>query len=517
VLETISLIVFLILTLVPGLYGIHLAGLAVLAQVRRRRVSREQLALVKRYRAETPDEAWPIVTTQLPLYNELTVARRVMFAAAAMEYPKDRHEIQVLDDSTDETREIVDEAAADLRRAGHDVKVVRRPTRKDYKAGALAYATPQARGEFLAVFDADFVPDKGFLRRMVPLLDVTPNACCVQGRWGHLNTRESWITQSLALAIDGHFSIEQTARCWNGFCLNFNGTGGIWRRAAIEDPRVGGWSGDTITEDLDLSYRAQMNGWKIIYNLDEVCPAEIPATVDAMKTQQRRWATGSIQCARKLLPTVWRCPRLTFLQKLEASVHLTQYSISVFMILMAATGRLLLGNIPRDTQIEWLMWTWILLPFLFAAPSLSYIYGRWAIGGGWSGLKQVPKLIVLGLGLSVNNAYAVVLGLVQKGGEFIRTPKSGSSGKRVAPAKAYSAIKSKLWLFEILLGVGCLAQWVLFLRDDGYIGGTYMLLYGVGLTALGWGSRPWKQETVPTVSTETAVGTVESSPSGVAA
>jgi cellulose synthase/poly-beta-1,6-N-acetylglucosamine synthase-like glycosyltransferase len=495
VLETFGIIVFLLLTLVPGFYGLHLAFLAVLAHRRRKAWRADQQALVDAYVRETPDEAWPRVTTQLPLYNELAVARRIILAAARMDYPAGRHEIQVLDDSTDETRSIVDQVCEELRAEGHDVTVFRRKDRKDYKAGALAEALPHAQGELVAVFDADFVPDRGFLRRMVPLLARSPDACCVQGRWGHLNPHESWITQSLALAMDGHFAVEQPARAWNGFLLNFNGTGGIWRRAAIEDPAVGGWSGDTITEDLDLSYRAQLAGWRVVYTPDEVCPAEIPADIDAMKSQQRRWATGSIQTARKLLPLVWRS-RLSLVQKFEASVHLTQYSISIFMVLMACLGRTMLYTIPVETQRAWLAWTWFLLPFMILAPSATYVYGRWAIGGGWSGLWHVPKLVVLGLGLSINNAYAVLLGLVQRGGEFVRTPKSGSSGRLVRQQR-YSSLRSRLWLFELGLGACCFLQWLVFLEPDHYVGGTFLLLYAIGLITLGWGSRPWADDQKP--------------------
>ncbi len=488
---------------VPGLYGLHLALLAVLAHLRGRRASRTNTEVIARYQSQTPDEHWPIVTTQLPLYNELAVARRVIEATARMEYPKGRHEIQVLDDSTDGTCAIVDEVCAELRAAGYDVKAVRRPSRADFKAGALAHGMQTARGELIAVFDADFVPDPGFLKRMVPLLASDPMACCVQGRWGHLNQRESWVTQSLALAMDGHFALEQTARSSFGFCLNFNGTGGIWRKAAIEDPAVGGWSGDTITEDLDLSYRAQMAGWHILYHNDELCPAEIPASIDAMKTQQRRWATGSIQCAVKLLPVVWRS-RLSLLQKIEATLHMTQYSIAIFMVLMAAGGRVILTQIPTDVQQAWMGAFWAILPIVIAAPSASYVYARWRVGGGLSGLLQIPKLIVLGLGLSVNNAHAVLVGLWQKGGEFIRTPKSGSAG-RVRRKHAYNAIRSRLWLIEISLGVACLAQWGLFLVADHYVGGIFLLAYAIGLISLGWGSRPTAMPAKPRIAAESPV------------
>ncbi|MBN2447115.1 MAG: glycosyltransferase [Phycisphaerae bacterium] len=511
-LQTACIIIFLVLMLVPGIYGIHLALLAVLAHHSRARVSKLQHETIANFNADVPDNEWPRVTTQIPLYNEFAVARRIITDAAHMDYPAGRHEVQVLDDSTDETRQAVDEACAELCEQGYNVKVVRRPTRAEYKAGALAHGMKTATGEYLAVFDADFRPDPGFLRRMIPLLVSEPRACCVQGRWGHLNPKESWVSESLALALDGHHALEQAGRSWNGLCLGFNGTGGIWRRAAIEDPDVGGWSGDTITEDLDLSYRAQMHGWHIVYCVDEVSPAELPADVDAMKTQQRRWAMGSLQTACKLLPRVWHS-KLNLFQKLEASVHLTQYSISVFMLLMLGLGRLLLWWVPYNMEQAWLGWAWPLIPVMILAPALSYIYARWSIGGGWSGVLVVPKLIVMSLGLSINNTYAVVQGLAQQGGEFVRTPKSGSTGK-VVHRQHYAALRSRLWLIEVAIGVACFFQWAVFLEPDHYVGGTFVLLYAIGLISLGWASRPRAEERPPQVAQTATIG---ASPPSVAA
>jgi len=487
--ETTCLVLFVLLMLLPGFYGVHLYVLMLLAVRRRRSERRRQRAVVRRYQRHTPEHAWPVVTTQIPLYNELPVVRRVLEAVAAMDYPAGRHEIQVLDDSTDGTRAVVDRLCAALRARGHDVKVIRRPERTHYKAGALANGLRTARGELIAVFDADFVPDRGFLRRMVPLLAAQPQVGCVQARWGHLNASESWITESLALGMDGHFGVEQPARAWNGLLLNFNGTAGVWRREAIEDPRVGGWSGDTITEDLDLSYRAQLAGWKIEYRLDEVAPAEVPADANALKAQQRRWATGSIQTARKLLPCVWRS-NLSIWQKLEATIHLTQYSVNVWMLLMALYGRTLLWLVPPERYQDFLTISWVLILFAAAAPSISYIYARWAVGGGLAGPMRILRLIALGFGLSVNNTVAVLTGLVQRGGEFVRTPKTGTDGRRPVRRAMYSALRSRLWMAELLIGAFCLYQWLYFLREDHYVGGTFLLLYAIGLLAMGWRSRP---------------------------
>lgn len=487
-LETACLALFLLVMILPGVYGVHLYALMLLARRKLRPTRARQQRIIERYVRRTPEDRWPLVTTQIPIYNELAVARRVIEAAARMDYPAGRHEVQVLDDSTDATRQIVDEVCARLRAEGHRVAVLRRGTREHYKAGALAYGLRYAQGEFIAVFDADFLPQRGFLRRMIPLIASRPDAGCVQARWGHLNHDQCWITDGLSLGLDGHFGVEQGARSWNGFLLNFNGTGGIWRRATIEDPRVGGWQADTLTEDLDLSYRAQLAGWKVIYCIDEVCPAELPADVNAMKSQQFRWAAGSTQTARKLLPCVWRS-RLNWKQKLEATLHLTQYSVALFMVIMPLLGRPLLAAIPGDVQQPWLAIGSVFVLIATAAPSVAYCYGRRVIGGGWSGVRSIPKLILLGLGLCINNCAAVLCGLLRRGGEFVRTPKSGSLGSQPR-ACPYRATRSRLWILEILLGLFCLAQWIYYLPRDGYVGGTYLLLYAVGLLALGWGSRP---------------------------
>jgi cellulose synthase/poly-beta-1,6-N-acetylglucosamine synthase-like glycosyltransferase len=487
ILEAVCLALFLVLVALPSLYGFQMYLLMYLAQRRRRGVRSDQQALIEAYQRQTPEHDWPRVTTQIPLYNEIAVARRVIEAAAHMDYPAGRHEVQVLDDSSDGTRAVVDQVAAELCAQGLEVKVVRRPTREHYKAGALAHGLRTATGEFVAIFDADFVPDRGFLRRLIPLFAGRPDVCVVQGRWGHLNADESWITEGLSLGLDMHFAIEQAARNWNGLLMNFNGTGGIWRKAAIEDPRVGGWSGDTITEDLDLSYRAQLVGWQMVFCDLVVSPAEIPADVNALKAQQRRWAVGIMQVARKLLPAVWHCPRLTLWQKIQATIHLTQYAIAVPMILVALIGRLLPLMLTGEAWPAWIQW--LCLTFLLAAvaPCIAYIYARYITSGGIPGPLRILKLMVLGLGLCLNNGVAVLTGLVQEGGEFVRTPKSGSVGQ---PAQGtYSSLRSRLWILELLLGTYCFAQWVVFLPHDG-IGGVFLLLYAIGLLLMGWGSRP---------------------------
>ena len=272
---------------------------------------------------------------QLPIYNERNVAERVIRAAASMDYPRDRLEIQVLDDSVDETKQIIDRLVEKLAREGLDIKAIRREDRDGYKAGALANGTALARGEFLAVFDADFVPGPDFLRRALPPFLADAKIAFVQTRWGHLNRDENILTICLALGIDGHFLVEQPARAKSGLFMNFNGTAGVWRRQAIED--AGGWSSRTLTEDLDLSYRVLLAGWKPCYIEDVAVPSELPATITGAKSQQFRWAKGSIQTAMRNLPRVWRGPYSLF-EKIEAFLHLTNYLIHPMMLVLAVSG-----------------------------------------------------------------------------------------------------------------------------------------------------------------------------------
>ncbi len=480
---------FSVATLALAVYGFHLYVLLVLFRRRVGERRRQQSAVIQAYPKDGPGNPWPVVTTQLPIYNEGQVAKRVMEAAAAIDYPPGRHELQVLDDSDDHTRGLVDTVAERLRAKGVDVKVIRRPNRTGYKAGALAHGLASARGEYIAVFDADFVPPVDFLRKAVPLLEASPDLACLQGRWSHLNRQESWLTEAQALGIDGHFAIEQGARAWNGLMMNFNGTAGVWRKAAIDDPNVGGWSGDTLTEDLDLSYRAQLAGWRLDYCLDLACPAELPGTVDGLKSQQRRWATGSIQVACKLLPRIW-CAKLSLGRKLEATLHLTHYSVAVWMLLLALVARpmlLVFTDGKLFNQWFWLAWTVILLSAF--APSMVYTYARYSLGGRWSGLRTIPAMLILGCGMCVNNSLAVVRGLTLRGGEFVRTPKSGSVGAE-AKLSAYRVAQSKMWLLEIALGIYSLLSFVVYFKEYHRAFSFFLLLYAIGFCLIGWLSRP---------------------------
>ncbi len=471
-------------------YGLHLYILLYLFHRRRKAKGIEQKAFVDRYICETPDSDWLGVTTQIPIYNEADVATRVIEAVAAMDYPRGKHSIQVLDDSTDETRLLVDRTVRRLREQGVDIEVVRRDNRAGFKAGALKSGLGRCHHPLVAIFDADFVPPKDFLRRATPLLARDEKLACIQGRWAHLNQEESWLTKAQSVALDAHFAVEQGARAWNGLMMNFNGTAGLWRKAAIEDPAAGGWSADTLTEDLDLSYRVQLAGWRIDYCLELACPAELPSTIDALKAQQRRWATGGVQTGIKLLRAIWRS-RVGFGHKLEATMHLTHYSVYLWTLLIALLARPMLAMVDPLPYWWCFIFGWSMMIFTVMASPIVYGYARYHLGGGLSGVRTMPAMLLLGTGLSINNALAVIRGLYTRGGEFVRTPKSGS-GKGVKFSSRYRAQKFRwLWFIEMLVGAYCLANWAIYLAAAHWLAfSVFLAVYSVSFLTIGWISRP---------------------------
>jgi len=377
----------------------------------------------RRWNAHAPGlTALPTVTVQLPLYNERWVARRLLEAVAGLDYPRSLLEVQVLDDSDDLTQEIVNSVAARLRRRGLDISVVRRPQRTGYKAGALAEGLRVAKGELVAIFDADFVPPRDWLRRVVPHLMAEPGAGFLQTRWGHINETYSAATRAQTLALDGHFIVEQSARQRNGLPMNFNGSGGIWRRECIE--QSGGWTARTLCEDLDLSYRAQMAGWSGLYLPEVVAPAEVPPTVSAFKSQQRRWATGSIQCLRHLAGPLLRS-RLGWAQKVEGLVHLGGYLGHPLMLI------LLLLSLPLLLLDGGMRFHLAFLGFASLGPPAVYVLSQAVQGArGRRRLCALPILILLGTGMAVNNTRAVLRALRSDGGVFQRTPKFSLVGQK---------------------------------------------------------------------------------------
>jgi hypothetical protein len=362
----------------------------------------------------------PTVTVQLPIYNELYVCRRLLEAICAFDYPREALHIQVLDDSTDETSALLREEIDAYRRQGFAIEYFHRRERTGYKAGALAAALGAVRSEFVALFDADFLPPPDWLRRALGHF-CDPRVGFVQTRWGHTNRTYSLLTRLQALGIDGHFAIEQQARWANGYLLNFNGTAGIWRKRAILDG--GGWQADTLAEDLDLSYRAQLAGWRAVYDNALVAPAELPATIVAYKLQQHRWAKGSIQCARKLLPAVLAAQGSP-MRKLQALLHLTGYAVHPLMLFIAlASVPLLLVSWTGEHPLGQL-WGLLMAPATFGPPTL-YLAARSDLDprGWWRSLGLVGLLAALGTGLSLSNTRAVLAGLFDRGADFRRTPK----------------------------------------------------------------------------------------------
>jgi cellulose synthase/poly-beta-1,6-N-acetylglucosamine synthase-like glycosyltransferase len=365
---------------------------------------------------------WPVVTVQLPVYNERRVIERLIDAVAALDYPAARLEIQVLDDSDDETSGLAAAAAARQRRRGVDIRILRRQGREGFKAGALQAGLARARGELIAVFDADFLPPRDFLRRLAPHFS-DPTIGMVQARWGHLNRERSLMTTAQATMLDAHFLLEHAVRMGAGLFFNFNGSAGIWRRACIDSS--GGWSSDTLTEDLDLSYRAQLRGWRFAYDASVVVPAELPADVAALTSQQRRWAKGAVQTARKLLPRVMAGAFPTRV-KWEAFIHLTSnFAYPLLLALCALLPLVLAGVLRAPLPLAAALGSAVIL--LGVVPVSLFLFAGGIAGG--AGVRRAARdttaALVVGAGLSVNNSRAVLEGLGRRIGDWERTPKSG--------------------------------------------------------------------------------------------
>ncbi len=435
-----------------GLYGLNCYVLA-FRFLRVRRRDAERTAAV-RAAFDLPRARWPRVTVQLPVFDERLVVERLVEAACALRYPRDRLEIQVLDDSTDDTTERVARLARRFAAAGIDIVHLHRTARDGYKAGALAAGLECARGEWIAVFDADFVPAPDFLERTVPFFS-DERTGVVQCRWEHLDCDLNALTRLQALAVDGHFGIEQVARCRSGWFLNFNGTAGVWRRRAIDE--AGGWTGDTLTEDLDLSYRAQLAGWRIEYLLDTGVPAELPASLAAFKSQQRRWAKGSIQTARKLLGPVLRAP-LPAALKLQAALHLTHYLIHPLMLLVALTS--LPVHLTGTTATRGAGTALAALLFVgTCGPTALYVLSQRALGRPLRTLLALPALVLVGTGIALSNTRAVVEALAGRSSPFVRTPKDRAVGRGRERAGAYRPPTDGLWPAEAALALWTAAAW----------------------------------------------------------
>lgn len=362
---------------------------------------------------------YPVVTMQLPLYNEYYVVERLIDAVCAIDYPRDKFEIQVLDDSTDETTLLLSGIIDKYRSNGFDIQHVRRGSRAGFKAGALKAGLESARGEFVAIFDADFVPHTDFLKNTLPYFQ-DPKIGLVQTRWEHLNSEYSFLTRVQAMALDGHFVIEQNVRNKAGFFINFNGTGGIWRKECIFD--AGNWEADTLTEDLDLSYRAQLRGWNFKFLNNVTSPAELPSEINALKSQQFRWTKGAIETARKILPRVWKSD-LPLEKKIHATFHLSNNIVFPF-ILLAGILNVPLIFIKHQGGYETYFSIMAVFVFAFIGSFLFYLYSQKDVYKDWQKRMLLFPLFMAGsMGFAVNNTKAVIEGLLKKKSEFVRTPK----------------------------------------------------------------------------------------------
>ena len=439
--ETITLATYFFVLIVLAIYGWHRYYLVYLYMRNRD----------KEPRADAPPNPLPVVTIQLPLYNEMYVADRLIESVCAIAYPRALLEIQVLDDSTDETQSIAELAVRRYAAQGIDIKYYHRANRTGFKAGALEAGLKLARGEFIAIFDADFIPARDFLDRLMPHF-TDPQVGMVQARWGHINQDYTLLTKIQSILLDGHFVLEHGGRNRSGRFFNFNGTAGIWRRAAIDD--AGGWEHDTLTEDLDLSYRAQLRGWRFVFRSDVIAPAEVPVEMNAFKSQQHRWAKGSIQTCCKLLPRLLRA-NLPIGVKAEAFFHLTA---NFNYPLMCVLSLLMFPAMVIRYNMGWYEMLLIDVPLFFAATFSVcnfYMVCQREIHRDWRArIKYLPFLMSIGIGLSINNTRAVFEALFNRQSEFMRTPKYRIEGETDEwVSKKYRQSVAVQPLIELALGL----------------------------------------------------------------
>lgn len=459
-----------------GLFGVHKLFL---------------LYLIHRYRdSRLPHprmpEQWPPVTVQLPVFNERFVLKRLIRSVVSLDYPRSQLDIQILDDSTDCTAKLARRLTRILRKKGFSIRYFHRMNRNGFKAGALENGLAHSSMDYLAVFDADFVPDRGFLKDVVPYL-LMDGIGMVQTRWGHINRDDSFLTRLQAIFLDGHFMIEHPARFLSDRFFNFNGTAGMWRRKAIED--AGGWQHDTLTEDLDLSYRAQLAGWRFVYLPDVVAPAELPTDIHSYKSQQHRWAKGSVQTAIKLIPRIMTSP-FPFKVRLEAVIHLLA---NIGWLLMAVPAFLLIPTLKYqfDHNLRWPIILYLSV-FLTASVSVIIYYSvsiRKALGKLWPHILYIPLLMAMGIGLSLNNGRAVIEGLLGKRSDFIRTPKLNVwRSERYRMRKRYLSPRNPLTVLEFALGLYFAAGMVYFLKHGVFLSVPYFILFQIGFFYLSVGS-----------------------------
>ncbi|HET7456156.1 MAG TPA: glycosyltransferase [Gemmatimonadaceae bacterium] len=479
-----------LLLLIVSLFSVNRYVLVSLFRKHRRRVD-----------TVTPvaDDALPRVTVQLPLYNELYVAERLIDSACALDYPAHLLEIQVLDDSTDETLDLTRRVVAAWRERGVNIVHLHRADRTGYKAGALAYGCARAHGEFLAVFDADFVVPADFLRRTIPHF-ADPQVGIVQTRWTHLNEKYSLLTRATAFGLDGQFVVEQPARSWGGLFLTFNGTAGVLRAECIR--AAGGWHHDTLTEDLDLSYRAQILGWRIKFVGEITCDSEIPADIHGLKAQQFRWTKGTQETARKILPLLWGAPHVSLWHKVQGTIHLLGNSAYPFMLAVGVLNPLLvIAAATANVRLLWPLSAYFI--FSLYGTFSFYMVAQRAIHRDWKRRAlSFPLFMAASIGMSVNNAQAAVLGLRRKASPFVRTPKYaiGEQGGSWTTKRYRSPITWTVGV-ELLMGAYTTAVLAFAIATHQWGAVPFLFLFGAGYLLIGgcsvghvWATRTAAQE-----------------------
>jgi len=433
-------------------------------------------------------EKLPFVTVQLPIYNERLVVSRLVKAVSELDYPRELLEVQILDDSTDETQQICRDEAERLQADGFHVTLLHRTDRSGFKAGALENGMAQAKGEFIFILDADFVPGPGVLHEMVHFF-TDEKIGMIQTRWGHLNRDYSILTKAQALFLDGHLVVEQVARSRSGRFFNFNGTAGMWRKQTIID--AGGWQHDTLTEDLDLSYRAQMKGWKFIFLKDVISPAELPVDVNGFKSQQFRWTKGSIQTCRKILGPVWRS-HIPLLLKIEATIHLgANYAYFLLFIMFF----LVVPGAGSEFQAKGRFWFFDLPILICTTGSVGAFYLSSQLAAypktGWKNIVYLPVLLALGIGMSLSNGKGVIEAMIGKESAFIRTPKYGIEKKgQLWQRAAGRPAKKSLLLLEILLAMYFTGLVIYGILNNYWSSLPFLLMFMMGFWYVVAGSLP---------------------------
>ncbi len=421
----------------------------------------------------TPPSSWPRVTVQLPTFNERYTISRLITAVAKFDYPWDKLQVQVLDDSSDDTTTLINQLVDKYVHKGMNIEIIHRIDQSGFKAGALAEGLKVATGELVAIFDADFVPPVDWLKKTVPEFE-NIHLGCVQTRWGHMNDKYNSLTLAQSLGIDGHFIIEQSARSRNHLFMNFNGTAGIWRKECIED--AGGWLSDTLTEDLDLSYRAQLRGWQIDYLPDVVVPAELPAQMEAFKKQQFRWAKGSFQTLKKLVPSLIEFEEPWY-KKILGLIHLTGYLVHPLML----GALLLMLPVGIFTPHVFKLMSWMMVA-AFAPPLMYLLSATEHLPQYRDRLRLIPILTLIGFGLSLNNTVAAIEGLFGKDrGTFFRTPKfnlTNSKGNLVSSSYNMS-ISPMIWV-ELGLGIYALFTGIILAAHQGIQPLPWLVAYSAG-------------------------------------